>query len=96
MDYQDKTIKCRDCGKDFIFSAGEQAFFAEKGFDRAPIRCTECRKAKKQGQGPKKSFTPPQEEGIHTITCKSCGKSLEVPFRPQFPDDVLCEDCFQK
>ncbi len=34
--YQDKTLKCRDCGQDFVFTASEQAFFAEKGFQNEP------------------------------------------------------------
>jgi len=39
---QDKKIKCIDCNKDFIFSAGEQEFFEEKGYSE-PIRCKDCR-----------------------------------------------------
>ncbi|MBO5779091.1 MAG: zinc-ribbon domain-containing protein, partial [Clostridia bacterium] len=30
--YQDITLKCKDCGKEFVFTAGEQEFYAEKGF----------------------------------------------------------------
>ena len=44
----DKTIKCKDCGQDFVFTEGEQAFYAEKGFTNEPQRCQDCRKAKKQ------------------------------------------------
>lgn len=43
----DITLKCKDCGKEFIFTEGEQKFYEEKGFTN-PIRCNECRKAKKQ------------------------------------------------
>lgn len=43
----DKTIVCKDCGKEFVFTEGEQAFYAEKGFTNEPVRCPECRKAKK-------------------------------------------------
>lgn len=43
----DKIITCRDCGVDFVFSEGEQAFFAEKGFTNEPVRCSDCRRAKK-------------------------------------------------
>ena len=32
--YEDKTLVCKDCGKEFTFSAGEQEFYAEKGFRR--------------------------------------------------------------
>lgn len=44
----DKTITCRDCGSEFIFSVGEQEFYKEKGFDNEPTRCTACRRAKKE------------------------------------------------
>ena len=44
----DKTIVCKDCGKDFVFTEGEQAFYKEKGFDNDPVRCPECRRVRKQ------------------------------------------------
>ena len=43
----DKTLVCKDCGTDFIFTEGEQQFYAEKGFDNEPQRCIDCRKARK-------------------------------------------------
>lgn len=43
--YQDETLTCRDCGKEFVFTASEQAFYAEKGFQNKPRRCPECRAA---------------------------------------------------
>lgn len=45
---QDKTLVCKDCGAEFIFTVGEQEFYAEKGFTNEPQRCPECRKARKQ------------------------------------------------
>lgn len=47
MVYQDKDIQCSDCGARFTFSAGEQEFFASKGFTNEPKRCVPCRAAKK-------------------------------------------------
>ena len=44
---EDKKIICKDCGKEFIFTVGEQEFFKEKGFENDPVRCLECRKARK-------------------------------------------------
>ena len=44
---EDKTLVCQDCGKEFIFTAGEQAFYKEKGFDNEPKRCKECREKRK-------------------------------------------------
>ena len=46
----DKTITCRDCGSEFIFSEGEQAFYKEKGFENEPVRCPDCRRARKQAR----------------------------------------------
>ncbi|MHB1001732.1 MAG: zinc-ribbon domain-containing protein [Armatimonadota bacterium] len=45
---EDKTLKCKDCGQDFVFSTGEQEFYAEKGFQNEPARCVPCRQAKKK------------------------------------------------
>jgi hypothetical protein len=42
----DRTLTCRDCGQAFTFTAGEQAFYAERGFSE-PQRCPSCRSARK-------------------------------------------------
>ena len=47
----DKTLLCKDCGKEFIFTEGEQEFYKEKGFENEPQRCGDCRRAKKQQSG---------------------------------------------
>lgn len=44
---QDKTIVCKDCGKEFIFTVRDQEFYAEKGFQNEPQRCKDCRIARK-------------------------------------------------
>jgi len=44
----DKTINCKDCGKEFVFTEGEQEFYKEKGFENEPQRCPDCRRARKQ------------------------------------------------
>ena len=44
---EDKTLVCQDCGKEFIFTVGEQQFYKEKGFDNEPKRCKECRDKRK-------------------------------------------------
>src|SRR3954447_13882960 len=51
MSYADKTLTCRDCGMDFVFTAGEQEFYAQKGFTNEPTRCPSCRQARKSGGG---------------------------------------------
>ena len=43
----DKIITCKDCGVEFAFTEGEQAFYKEKGFENEPLRCPGCRKKRK-------------------------------------------------
>jgi hypothetical protein len=43
----DKTLKCKDCNADFVFSEKDQKFFESKGFE-PPKRCKPCRDVKKQ------------------------------------------------
>ena len=99
----DKTIKCRDCGEEFVFTAGEQAFYKERGFQHEPTRCRRCRDEKKrQGSGaaaagpsasPVSAGTSPRE--FHEAVCSSCGVTTQVPFKPTAGKPVYCRDCFQ-
>ena len=63
--YEDKTLVCKDCGKEFIFTAGEQEFYAEKGFQNEPARCKECRTAKKAASK--------QAREMYDVICADCG-----------------------
>lgn len=47
---KDQILVCKDCGAEFTFTVGEQQFYAEKGFTNAPVRCAECRRARKQNR----------------------------------------------
>ena len=51
MEFQDKNLTCTDCGTSFVFTAGEQRFYQEKGFAHEPRRCRDCRSKKKDGGG---------------------------------------------
>jgi CxxC-x17-CxxC domain-containing protein len=51
VNYADRTLTCRDCGRDFTFTAGEQEFYASRGFTNEPGRCPECRAAYKAARG---------------------------------------------
>jgi CxxC-x17-CxxC domain-containing protein len=98
----DKSIKCRDCGEEFVFTAGEQAFYKERGFQHEPTRCRRCREEKKrQGAGalaggfnasPMSSGAPRE---FHEAVCSSCGVTTQVPFKPTAGKPVYCRDCFQ-
>lgn len=91
MVFQDKTLHCRDCGADFVFTAGEQEFYAEKGFENLPARCPECRAAKRANR---RGFGG-QTRQMYPVICASCGVETEVPFEPSGVKPVYCRDCFQ-
>jgi len=98
--YADKTLTCRDCGKEFVFTAGEQEFYATRGFQNEPSRCPECRAARKAqngggGGGSRMGGGPRQPREMHTVTCAQCGKETQVPFKPSGDRPVYCQDCFQ-
>lgn len=44
---EDITLVCKDCGAEFVFTVGEQEFYASKGFTNQPLRCITCRRNKK-------------------------------------------------
>lgn len=52
----DKKIVCKDCGNDFLFTEGEQAFYKEKGFENEPVRCPDCRRKRKQQKQQNRRF----------------------------------------
>ena len=95
--FEDKSLTCRDCGCEFVFSASEQEFFAEKGFTNEPGRCPECRASRKQQSrgGFSRGGARPQRE-MHDATCAACGVETQVPFRPSGDRPVYCRDCFSK
>lgn len=86
MAFEDKKLTCRDCGNEFVWTGGEQQFFADKGLNNPPSRCKECRNRVKQARADRPMFK---------IICKQCGKEGEVPFEPHNPADVLCKECFE-
>ena len=84
--YEDKTLVCKDCGAEFIFSAGEQEFYAEKGLENEPLRCKECSIARK------KSIR--QSKEMFEIVCAQCGKVDKVPSEPKNDKPVYCSEFF--
>ncbi len=91
--FQDKTLICSDCGAEFVFTAGEQEFFANKGFTNEPRRCGSCRSARKQ-QGRDGESNRTRE--MYDVVCADCGATTQVPFKPREDRPVYCRDCFQR
>jgi CxxC-x17-CxxC domain-containing protein len=59
----DRTLNCRDCGREFVFTAGEQDFYASKGLTNDPVRCPSCRSARKSSMTRSNSFEAPEDTG---------------------------------
>jgi len=95
--YADKTLQCRDCGAEFVFSAGEQQFFAEKGLTNEPQRCHSCRATARQNRA--LGISSGGEGGsreMHAAVCAECGGQALVPFLPRNDRPVYCSSCFDK
>lgn len=95
----DKTLTCRDCGQSFVFTEGEQEFYASRGFTNEPTRCPECRAARKAegGRGTRGGgggYSRERRE-MFPVVCAQCGKDTEVPFSPRGDRPVYCSDCFE-
>ena len=86
--YEDKTLVCKECGKEFVFTAGEQEFYAEKGFQNEPQRFRDCRQARKNANHPQRE--------LYTAVCAACGKEAKVPFQPLEDRPVYCSECFAR
>jgi len=92
MPFVDKTLHCVDCGKEFVFTSGEQEFYAKKGFTNEPQRCKECRDARKRTREAAAGL--PRE--MFDAVCTKCGARTQVPFRPREDRPVYCQDCFRE
>ena len=83
--FEDKTMVCKDSGAEVIFTAGEQEFYAEKGFQNEPTRCKNCRDARKASRNSGESFD---------TVCAECGQPTRVPFIPKNDRPIYCSECF--
>jgi CxxC-x17-CxxC domain-containing protein len=97
-EYKDKVIRCVDCAEEFIFTAGEQLFFADKGLRNEPKRCKPC-KARKNDRIAANTHgysggAIHRERVEVAVNCALCGVETTVPFRPTQGRPVYCRDCF--
>ncbi|MEO5858893.1 MAG: zinc-ribbon domain containing protein [Pyrinomonadaceae bacterium] len=95
-DFEDKAISCIDCSRDFIWTAGEQAFFRDKKLQNPPKRCKDCKQAKNDRLA---AIAASQTSGVRqrievSVKCASCGEATTVPFYPSQGRPVFCRSCF--
>jgi CxxC-x17-CxxC domain-containing protein len=106
--YADRTLTCVDCGSDFIHSADDQQYYAEKGFSSEPKRCVSCRASRRQAReggstygaqdlgGPRGYERSSPNREYFAVLCSECGNQAQVPFKPRMDRPVYCSDCFRK
>ena len=93
--YTDKTLTCRECNAAFVFTSGEQEFYASKGFVNEPARCPTCR-ANRNRTGYGEAGGERRERQMHAVICANCGKEALVPFLPRGDRPVYCSECFDQ
>ena len=89
MAFQNKSLRCSDCKRDFVFSAEEQQFFAAKELVNEPKRCFNCRilnRAQREGKG---------VANTSEVFCAICNAVTRVPFQPNGHKPVYCMSCFR-
>ncbi len=94
MSYEDRMLTCQDCGESFTFSADDQQYHAEKGYENEPKRCPSCRQARRGDRGSGGYGSSRRE--MYPAVCAQCGKDTQVPFQPRGDRPVYCSDCFSK
>lgn len=93
--FSDKELTCCDCGATFPFTAGEQEFYASKGFQSDPRRCPSCRRAHKASRENGETGRSNGSRELFEVVCAECGQPTKVPFRPRGDKPVYCYECFQ-
>lgn len=95
-EFEDKGILCIDCGTNFVWTVGEQAFFRDKKLLNPPKRCKECKQAKNERLA---AIAAAQASGVRqrievAVSCAKCGETTTVPFYPSQGRPVYCRSCF--
>ena len=92
MALTDKTLVCRDCGREFTFTVGEQEFYSSRGLQNEPGRCPDCRATRRR----ERSGGYGGSRRVYSATCAACGVETTVPFEPREGRPVYCKECYAK
>ena len=95
MAYEDKNLTCNECNDTFVWTAGEQEFYAQRNLTNEPKRCPTCRQARRGSYGGRGGGGGAQRE-MHPAVCAQCGKDTMVPFKPRGDRPVYCSDCYSQ
>jgi CxxC-x17-CxxC domain-containing protein len=90
----DVQMSCCDCGREFTFTRGEQAFYAEHRL-QAPRRCRACRVTRKTTYTTYADSTRGGKREKFHASCADCGQDALLPFEPQAGRPVYCSACFE-
>jgi CxxC-x17-CxxC domain-containing protein len=102
----DRELTCRDCSSSFVFTSGEQEFYASKGLQNDPVRCPSCRAQRKMMRPEDRDESPsygvyaswggrtPRQ--LHVAICSGCARAAEVPFVARGDRPVFCSDCYNE
>jgi CxxC-x17-CxxC domain-containing protein len=97
-EFNDLPIECIDCGEEFIWTAGAQAFFYDKGLAHPPKRCKLCKRAKvRRLAAVEQSRIDGKPASIKAqAVCAKCSQRTTVPFYPSQGRPVYCRACFNE
>ena len=82
MEYHDKVLKCAECSAEFVFTAGEQMFFADKGFKNEPKRCKACKSKPRAGHGTARVRRPPTRRNQNRLLAVRQGNDRSLQAHP--------------
>jgi len=86
--FQDRILHCKECGNEFPFTADEQKFYAERGFQNEPQRCNPCRNSRKVAVKRARKY--------FIASCTDCNEDAKIPFEPKPGRPAYCVDCYFK
>jgi CxxC-x17-CxxC domain-containing protein len=93
MDFEDRHLQCTTCGADFVWTAGEQRFFADRALEHVPRRCPAC---KRRRASDRQVDADRDARVTFPVRCSNCGRETTVPFRPTEGRPVFCRSCFEQ
>lgn len=86
--FADVTLLCKECGRPFIFTAKEQRFFVQQGFEHVPTRCADCRRLARDKREKGRQFA--------SLKCRITGKIGRLPIEVDDPTDAYTAEAFEE